>query len=762
MSYGPAATSNSIFYDYDDPLGSFDGTSRIEVPPSNSSSTLSNSPSSNHHHHNVYSSSDQNSSQNRSHVNRLSVLGRIRKASHRLEGIGGRKESSNKTNSHGCNQCSEYESQIIDLNDDLKASKNEIEASREVIKVLQLQLEAAMKERESHTKVLQSHSISEAILDTLNKKEKEVALYESKLKDAEVKIERLTNESQKVAQERDDLKEQLNLMMELIQVKDQTLMSLTNEIDDLEKMKQDSMKSVLPNHHNESEKSVDKAKESNVMDELESLKDSVIAYQMQNKCLNREIIELNETKGQLERKQQELQLKCYDWEAKCCQVHSKLLSLLKELNQTIEMSEMSGISQTILISSNNSVKELVSRLFEESSLDIPLSWRPGNRKRSDPKEPSSSDGDYDELGFLIKQPDIEPELGENFPSLKSDPIRKQPSLSDPDTTRYHFEWKVRWETFIANLKSNEIQPSLDLKCLLRTGIPQEYRCKIWRMLINFKVKPIKEKLGSDYYQKLTLNSAERQVNPAVKQIELDLLRTLPNNKHFHSIKSPGIMRLRQVLTAYSLHNPSVGYCQGMNRLAAVALLFMSEEDAFWCLLAIIERIMPPNYFVSNLLGAHVDQYVLRDLLMEKMPQLHAHFEKHGIELTLFSWFLTCFVDNISRDIYLRIWDVFLYEGNKVLFRFALAFLKYHSPTLLSIDDSLALNQYLRVLGYRTSDVNHLFHISFNSLNPFRMRAIRAKRQHYTQWVTSELNKLDQIRKSIPEKVQENNDNSDSD
>lgn len=85
----------------------------------------------------------------------------------------------------------------------------------------------------------------------------------------------------------------------------------------------------------------------------------------------------------------------------------------------------------------------------------------------------------------------------------------------------------------------------------------------------------------------------------------------------------------------------VGYCQGMNRLAAVALLFLNEEDSFWCLVAIIETIMPKDYYTQNLLGAHVDQMVLKDLIAEKLPNLHSHFEHHGIEISLFGWFLTC-------------------------------------------------------------------------------------------------------------------------
>ena len=49
--------------------------------------------------------------------------------------------------------------------------------------------------------------------------------------------------------------------------------------------------------------------------------------------------------------------------------------------------------------------------------------------------------------------------------------------------------------------------------------------------------------------------------------------------------------------------------QGFNRLVAIALLFMAEEDAFWCLVYIIESLMPSEYYSRDkqLIGAQVDQ-----------------------------------------------------------------------------------------------------------------------------------------------------------
>ena len=41
------------------------------------------------------------------------------------------------------------------------------------------------------------------------------------------------------------------------------------------------------------------------------------------------------------------------------------------------------------------------------------------------------------------------------------------------------------------------------------------------------------------------------------------------------------MNLQDVLLAYCCHNPTIGYCQGMNFIVRLALLFMDTEDAFW-------------------------------------------------------------------------------------------------------------------------------------------------------------------------------------
>ena len=109
-------------------------------------------------------------------------------------------------------------------------------------------------------------------------------------------------------------------------------------------------------------------------------------------------------------------------------------------------------------------------------------------------------------------------------------------------------------------------------------------------------------LRPGYYQKLLTDYAG-QLSVATEEIEKDLHRSLPEHPAFQTADGIDSMRrvrervcarasvaLRaspvwcaarrasQVLTAYSFKNPELGYCQAMNLMTSVMLLFMSEED----------------------------------------------------------------------------------------------------------------------------------------------------------------------------------------
>lgn len=93
----------------------------------------------------------------------------------------------------------------------------------------------------------------------------------------------------------------------------------------------------------------------------------------------------------------------------------------------------------------------------------------------------------------------------------------------------------------------------------------------------------------------------------LQQIEKDLPRTFPDHslmRDHGSKTTSGRCALRRILAAYSLHNPGVGYCQGMNFIAGCLLLFMNEEDAFYCLCTIVGEILA-GYYSVNMMATQV-------------------------------------------------------------------------------------------------------------------------------------------------------------
>jgi hypothetical protein len=67
----------------------------------------------------------------------------------------------------------------------------------------------------------------------------------------------------------------------------------------------------------------------------------------------------------------------------------------------------------------------------------------------------------------------------------------------------------------------------------------------------------------------------------------------------------GRAALRRILCAYSRRNATVGYCQGLNFLAATFLLLLPEEQAFWCLAALVERVLGSSYFDERMAAPQV-------------------------------------------------------------------------------------------------------------------------------------------------------------
>ncbi|RPA73658.1 TBC-domain-containing protein [Ascobolus immersus RN42] len=217
--------------------------------------------------------------------------------------------------------------------------------------------------------------------------------------------------------------------------------------------------------------------------------------------------------------------------------------------------------------------------------------------------------------------------------------------------------------------------------LVYGGVPVEVRWKIWAECTGACTLRI-----PSYYSSLLENAAASTDNDdsTLTQILSDIPRTLTSNIFF--LHGPGRQKLRNLLHAYALRNPTVGYCQGMNMIAASLLLITpTEEDAFWMLCSIVEHILPATYFEPSLLASRADQRVLKGFVKELLPAVWKHLSSLGVELeaSTFQWFLSIFTDTLSAEPLFRIWDVlFCVDPTTFLFQVALALLKLNEKRLL--------------------------------------------------------------------------------
>ncbi|XP_036051836.1 TBC1 domain family member 9B isoform X1 [Onychomys torridus] len=225
--------------------------------------------------------------------------------------------------------------------------------------------------------------------------------------------------------------------------------------------------------------------------------------------------------------------------------------------------------------------------------------------------------------------------------------------------------------------------------LVLKGIPESLRGELWLLFSGAWNEMVTH---PGYYAELVEKSMGKY-SLATEEIERDLHRSMPEHPAFQN--ELGIAALRRVLTAYAFRNPTIGYCQAMNIVTSVLLLYGSEEEAFWLLVALCERMLP-DYYNTRVVGALVDQGIFEELTRDILPRLSEKMQELGVISSIsLSWFLTLFLSVMPFESAVVIVDCFFYEGIKVILQVALAVLDANMDQLLDCSDE---GEAMTVLG----------------------------------------------------------------
>lgn len=189
----------------------------------------------------------------------------------------------------------------------------------------------------------------------------------------------------------------------------------------------------------------------------------------------------------------------------------------------------------------------------------------------------------------------------------------------------------------------------------------------------------------NYYSFLKTKNINLE-NKSTKQIEKDIGRTFPSDQSFSRLE------LKEILIAYSIRNPNVGYCQGLNFIAALLLSFgFSEEEAFWIYTQIIEKYLPYDYF-SSMAGILLDQKIFDWLFRSRLQKVSKYLDKLGIESCLFTvqWFICMFAFTFSKDIVKILWDLIFTQGYQIMHKIGLGTIWMLRKKILAQKDFVTL------------------------------------------------------------------------
>ncbi|XP_042296653.1 uncharacterized protein LOC121916017 [Sceloporus undulatus] len=215
------------------------------------------------------------------------------------------------------------------------------------------------------------------------------------------------------------------------------------------------------------------------------------------------------------------------------------------------------------------------------------------------------------------------------------------------------------------------------------GIPLQVRGQVWSLLLD--IEKIKMENEGKYEK---MKEQAKDFSSEIKQIDLDVNRTFRNHIMFRDRYGVKQQALFHVLSAYSVYNTEVSYCQGMSQIAAILLMYLNEEDAFWALAQLLtnQRHAMHGFFIPGFPKLQRFQAHHEAILNKLFPKLKKHMDKEQMSTGIYTtkWFLQCFIDRTPFTLTLRLWDIYILEGEKVLTAMAYTILKLHKKRLLKM------------------------------------------------------------------------------
>lgn len=279
-----------------------------------------------------------------------------------------------------------------------------------------------------------------------------------------------------------------------------------------------------------------------------------------------------------------------------------------------------------------------------------------------------------------------------------------------------------------------LRPTRRMEKLWRQGLPPRVREAIWPMAIGNVLRITPELFEIHKKQAVGARSSKPSISVhldasfgdhtpskshgkenSTECIPFDLPRTFPTLAFFRE-GGPLHADLSKMLEAYGFFRPDIGYVQGMNYLAAMLLLYLEPFTAFVGLCNLLNSPSVLGLYRLDPRGVQCRARIFHDLIFAQSPALARVIQEaeQFPEMFLIDWFMTIYAKVLPIDVASVVWDLFLLDGEVVLYCTGLALIRMSEQALLE-DGGADLEACARILGKdlrkRATDPDELlFHI----------------------------------------------------
>lgn len=243
--------------------------------------------------------------------------------------------------------------------------------------------------------------------------------------------------------------------------------------------------------------------------------------------------------------------------------------------------------------------------------------------------------------------------------------------------------------------------SLELKFLIRKGIPDSRKEEVWKAVTGCSEYV---KANPNFYSEVLTSVFGAKVPSRIRHLPTFGGIVSPSDHH---LVDDAFDVLKRLLCVIATVFPDIEYCPSIPDLVQVCLMFLSEADTFAVVNLLVEtsRKNSRHYLNANKKECTVFLLTFNKLIQLHLPRLYKHMSSLGIEGSqAFAdvWFSRLFVSYLPYQTMLRVFDIFMNEGNKIFYKVGLAILKLNTESLMHAH---CKQQFLRVLQYVTT---HLY------------------------------------------------------